>query len=175
MELFRNNIKSKKALNASIKEKIEPPSISKLKKTAYALLLLLLALVSSEYGVILSQYADIADNLNLVEYGYERQTLLMKIIYNIGKLLYYSNMSSIDFSASNPTVNISRVHIENELNKLYSIQNEISLIKIKLSSTANYFILQRASFYIFLKTLHQIRRIIIKRKCTSLSQRLFSN
>ena len=134
LELFRNNIKSKKALNAAIKEKVEPPAISKLKKTAYILLVILLALISSEYGVILSQFNDISENLDLVKFGYERQALQMRIVYNIGKLVYYSTNSGSDFSENNATVNISRKRIESELNQYYDVQNSISLSKIALSN-----------------------------------------
>ena len=71
-DVFKNNIKSRKALQMAINDKSTPPAIRNLKWTMNFVLLALIALAISEYTIISSQFKDINENFNLIQQSYGR-------------------------------------------------------------------------------------------------------
>ena len=66
-DVFKNNIKSRKALQMAINDKSTPPAIRNLRMTMNLVVLALLALAITEYTIISSQFKDINDNFNLIQ------------------------------------------------------------------------------------------------------------
>ena len=148
LDVVRNNIKSKKALNAAINNKTVPSAIKKLRNTGYGILFFLIAISSIEYGITITQFKDINENMKMVDYGYRRQTLQMVILYNINLIVLANQVDTVNIkrhawrgSMASPTVpltfeqlsNSSKVKIETALNEYYKVQNDISLSRLSLS------------------------------------------
>ncbi len=65
-DAFKNNIKSRKALQVAINDKSTPPAIRNLRMTMNFVMVALLALAISEYTIISAQFKDINENFNLI-------------------------------------------------------------------------------------------------------------
>jgi hypothetical protein len=65
-DVFKNNIKSRKALQMAINDKSTPPAIRNLRMTMNLVVVALLALAITEYTIISSQFKDINENFNLI-------------------------------------------------------------------------------------------------------------
>jgi hypothetical protein len=63
---FKNNIKSRKALQMAINDKSVPSAIRNLRMTMNIVILCLLALSITEFIVIGSQFKDINENFTLI-------------------------------------------------------------------------------------------------------------
>ncbi len=72
VDAFKNNIKSRKALQVAINDKSTPPAIRNLRMTMNFVMVALLALAISEYTIISSQFKDINENFNLIQQSYGR-------------------------------------------------------------------------------------------------------
>lgn len=72
MDVFKNHIKSRKALQSTINDKSTPRAIRNLRITMNLVILCLLALAITEFTVINSQFSDINDNFNLIQNSYGR-------------------------------------------------------------------------------------------------------
>ena len=87
MDVFKNNIKSRKALQMAINDKSTPPAIRNLRWTMNLVMMCLLALAVSEFIVINSQFNDINENFNLIEKSYARISEVQHIAYNVRTLI----------------------------------------------------------------------------------------
>lgn len=71
VDIFKNNIKSRKALTMAINDKSTPSAIKNLRITMNLVIIFLLALSITEFTVISNQFQDIDKNFLLIKESYE--------------------------------------------------------------------------------------------------------
>jgi hypothetical protein len=128
-DIFQSSLKSKKAFNAALNEKSMPPSIKRLKISGYIIILVIIALASTEFGVILTKFNDIKENLELVKYSREQIAVQMQMIYFINKIVLITKPEPPNILLNDGAKNITRAKnlIINLLGRYYQLQNYISL------------------------------------------------
>ncbi len=134
-DIFQNSLKSKKAFNAALNEKSVPSSINKLKKTGYIIVLAIVALASTEFGLILTEFNDIGDNINMVKYSRMRISIQMKLAFYINKMVLMVRTANprVTENAS-AYLTLAKSNISTALNEYYDVQNKITLSTLSLSS-----------------------------------------
>ncbi len=138
MDIFKSNIKSRKALQLAINDKSVPVAIKRLRMTTNIVIVALLSLSIIEFVTINKQFTDINENFNLIEQSYGRISELQRIAYDIRSLIMirenkftaYENYltEGTDFKE------FLRNDMEEALNNLYEIQNKISLASLSMST-----------------------------------------
>ena len=86
-DIFQSSLKSKKAFNAALNEKSVPSSIKRLRIAGYSIVLLIIALASTEFGLLINELKDIEDNIFMVKYSRQRIALQMKMVYYLNKIV----------------------------------------------------------------------------------------
>ncbi len=134
-DIFQSSLKSKKAFNAALNEKSVPSSINKLKKTGYVILLVVLALASTEFGLILTEFKDIGDNINMVKYSRLRIAIQMKLVYFINKMVLMVRKTDPRYPKNTSIYsNAAKANMTAALNEYYAVQNMMTLSTLSLSS-----------------------------------------
>ena len=134
-DIFQSSLKSKKAFNAALNEKSVPSSINKLKKTGYIIVLAVIALASTEFGLILTEFNDIEDNIDMVKHSRLRIAIQMKMVFYINKVVLMVKKTN-PYISENGTdyITAAKKNISTALNEYYDVQNKITLSKLALSS-----------------------------------------
>ncbi|HEY9756338.1 MAG TPA: PAS domain S-box protein, partial [Oculatellaceae cyanobacterium] len=135
-DIFQSSLKSKKAFNAALNEKSVPSSINKLKKTGYVIVLVVLALASTEFGLILTEFNDIGDNIDMVKYSRLRIAIQMKMVFYINQVVLTVRTSNPRIYSKNSSsiIAAAKKNISTALNEYYDVQNKITLSTLSLSS-----------------------------------------
>ena len=98
------------------------------------MVLILLALASTEFGLSISHYSEIDKNIQLIVSSYRQIVAQMQAIYYITKIVLIMKNDPPALIVTNPDVNINscKVRIEAALNEYYTTQNYISLSTISM-------------------------------------------
>jgi len=134
-DIFQSSLKSKKAFNAALNEKSMPPSIKRLKISGYIIILMIIALASTEFGIILGKLSDIEENIKLIKYSRERISIQMQMAYYVNKIVLMKKNTQPNIALPDNTRNVTRTRdlIMRSLRRYYELQNFISLSKHLLS------------------------------------------
>ena len=125
MDVFKNNIKSRKALQMAITDKTTPPAIKNLHWTMNFVVLCLLALAVSEFAVINSQFKDINQNFNLIQQSYQRISEIQRVAYDVRTLIMINEKKQTvykNYSTEPDFVEFLKTDINDALNNLYDLQ-----------------------------------------------------
>ncbi|MDR3582384.1 MAG: hypothetical protein P4L67_03890 [Candidatus Pacebacteria bacterium] len=137
-DAVRESLKSRKGLIAVIKDRSDPPSIVKLKVTGYVILLLFLAMAATEFGIAMTKFDDINDNVSMVRLSYRRVTLFMRIAFQLKTAIIANPASSstemITSGSYDAFVGDCKYDMNDALTELYSVQNQITLAKLSVNS-----------------------------------------
>jgi len=119
-----------------IKDKSDPPSIFNLKITGYITILAFLTMTCTEFGIIVTRFKKINENVDLIRASYRRVTLFMTIGYYLN-MIVYANEATIDrkyfpddFDAF---ANERKEKMAEALAQLYGEQNKLTITKIGMS------------------------------------------
>ena len=123
-DVFKNNIKSRKALQMAINDKSTPPAIRNLRMTMNLVILALLALSITEYTIISAQFKDINENFNLIQQSYGRISEVQRIAYNVRSLIMINEKKQTvfqNYTTQKDYIEYVKNDIEGALNNLYDL------------------------------------------------------
>jgi len=141
-EDVKESLKSRKGLIAVVKDKSDPPSIVNLKITGYIVILVFLTITCTEFGIIVTKFKTINENMELIRSSYRRITLFMTITYYLNMAIHAKDNDDttndekrysyfpIDFSEF---VNDKKEKMSTALTEIYKLQNALILSKIEMS------------------------------------------
>jgi len=131
-----NVLKSKKIFNDTLNDRTIPSAVQKLKYAGYIIVLLLIALASTEFGLAITQYKDIGENIQLVRDSYRQIVSQMRMVFYISKIVLLNKREQpyLLSNITNEEILKGKKYIESALEEYYETQNSISLSTISMSS-----------------------------------------
>ena len=123
-------LKSKKIFDSTLNDRTTPLAVRNLRYAGYAIILALTVIATTEFGLSISQYNDMGENVGLARDSSRQIEAQMQMVFYISKLVLLQTNGTLNSSDATTC----KEEIETSLMEYYELQNSISLSTLSLSS-----------------------------------------
>ncbi len=123
-------LKSRKIFDSTLNDRTTPVAVRNLRYAGYAMILLLVAIASTEFALAVVQYSDMETNVEMARDSYRQVETQMRMVFYITKLVLMQNNGTL----TTDLVAACKYEIDASLQEYFALQNVISLNTLSLSS-----------------------------------------
>lgn len=126
---FNDIMKSRKKLNALITKEIVPVAIVNLTRVVQFLFLILLVISFVEYFVVINEFKDIVESVNVINASNNRMADLQSVLANVRdlKLINYGLLQYTSETDKETAVSELRAHIVQSLKEIDEVNSYLQL------------------------------------------------
>ncbi len=123
-------LKSRKIFASTLNDRTTPIAVRNLRYAGYAIILVLLAIASTEFGIAVSTYKEIGENIDMIRDNYRQIVSQMTMVFYVSKLVLLQQNGTLTSAATQDCQD----RINTALSEYYNMQSLVSLSTLSMSS-----------------------------------------